>query len=158
MAAALAIADTARPRSRAAVSASRSTPAAAATSWRLMSGLARGGARVPTSTRMVLTPAPASPARRDWYSLPFVSRVPTGATGLSLIAPLPFSGGAPPPRAPRRAEPGVAGSRRTPLRRPYSLLGGPRRAQHSRPRDQLFRFFHHGSKVLTSLPGGCNVA
>src|SRR5258708_7975378 len=58
----------------------------------------------------------------------------------------------------RRAEPGVAGSRRTPLRRPYSLLGGPRRAQHSRPRDQLFRFFHHGSKVLTRLPGGCNAA
>src|ERR1700682_204472 len=99
-----------------------------------MSGLARGLSRVPTSTRTELTPASASRSRRYWYSVPLVSRVPTRTTVFSLIAS-PLSRGELPPYA-RRAMP----------------------CQHNRVREQLFSFFHHGGKVLTSLPVGCNVA
>src|SRR4029077_6765028 len=111
MAAASAITDTARPRSRAAVSASTSTPAAAPTSYRLISGSACGGSSVPTSTKRVLTPDSFNRSRRYSYSAPLVSRVPTRTTVFWLIPRLHFSGGTPP----KRAEPGEAGSRRTPL-------------------------------------------
>jgi hypothetical protein len=70
------IAATASPRSRLATSAARSTPAALATSSRLISGVIFGASSVPTS--MIKTPCPCwrMQSATNACSTPFVSMVP----------------------------------------------------------------------------------
>ena len=82
-----AIVSTACPRSPAARRASTSAPAAAATSSRLTSGATSGGPMIPASTRIVPTPAACRRSRRNAYSRPFVSSVPTSTTVVSATSP-----------------------------------------------------------------------
>ena len=82
-----AMASTAWPRSPAARSASTSAPAAAPTSSRVTSGSTSGGPMIPASTRIVRTPSACRRSRRNAYSRPFVSSVPTSTTVLSATYP-----------------------------------------------------------------------
>src|SRR5262249_17461867 len=74
-----AIASTAAP-SPAAMSSARVEPAASATRSFVTSGVTATGSLTPASTRTDSTPRPVSRSRRNAYSRPFVSNVPSRTT------------------------------------------------------------------------------
>ncbi len=83
-----AIVSTASPRS---VSAARSAPAAAATSAAGTSGSASGGPPLPASTSSTSAPSSRRRPRRNSYSSPFVSSVPSRTTvGMRTLLPYPL--------------------------------------------------------------------
>ena len=82
-----AIASTAAPRSPASASRATSAPPAAATSERETSGSTPTGSLIPASISSVSTPCSRTRSRRNAYSCPLVSNVPSSAT-IGIVTPV----------------------------------------------------------------------
>lgn len=78
------IAATASPRSCFALKAAKSTPAARATSSRVMSGSIAAGPSTPTSIINALCPRPSTQLLMKPYSAPFVSKAPNNTIVLAI--------------------------------------------------------------------------